>query len=109
MDPAAVKSGSYRVRRGPGTGQGAARLPETGRKMATRTRPHTVISRETAEMGTTGPTADSNGDGSSSSYRQQRITLARSTPTADMSGLKADSPQQTNRVGYWEPPGERPY
>jgi hypothetical protein len=51
MDPAAVKSGSYRVRRGPGTGQGAARLPETGRKMATRTRPHTVISRETAEMG----------------------------------------------------------
>jgi anti-sigma B factor antagonist len=36
-----------------------------------------------------GPAADSNGDSNSSS-RRQRITLARSAPTEDMSGLKAE-------------------
>src|SRR2546430_140548 len=45
---------------------------------------------ETWEMGT-GPATDSNGDSG--------ITLARSTPTGDMSGLKAEGPRQADRWG----------
>src|SRR2546430_7074467 len=45
---------------------------------------------ETWEMGT-GPATDSNGDSG--------ITLARSTPTGDRSGLKAEGPRQADRWG----------
>ena len=74
-----------------GTGQDAAGLPEAGRELATRARAscsHRPGDRGNEEQGQW-PTATVTATAAATGYQQQRMMLARSTPTRYISGLKA--------------------